>query len=78
MQENITSTTQKITMVKINRNTLLATTKRQTYHTKHTPLNTKITLMLNYPSLQNNTANVIVQQHSRKLLKMDILMPETC
>jgi len=27
---------------------------------------------------KNNTANVIVQQHSRKLLKMDILMPETC
>ena len=24
-----------------------------------------------------NTANVLVQQHSRKLLKMDILMPET-
>jgi len=23
-------------------------------------------------------ANVVVQQHSRKLLKMDILMPETC
>jgi len=27
---------------------------------------------------QNNTANVVLQQHSRKLLKMDILMPETC
>jgi len=27
---------------------------------------------------KNNTANVVVQQHSRKLLKMDILMPETC
>jgi len=26
---------------------------------------------------KNNTANVVVQQHSRKLLKMDILMPET-
>jgi len=24
------------------------------------------------------TANVVVQQHSRKILKMDILMPETC
>ena len=24
------------------------------------------------------SANVVVQQHSRKLLKMDILMPETC
>jgi len=27
---------------------------------------------------KNNTANVIVQQYSRKLLKTDILMPETC
>ena len=27
---------------------------------------------------KNNTANVVVQQHSRKLLKMDILIPETC
>jgi len=27
---------------------------------------------------KNNTANAVVQQHSRKLLKMDILMPETC
>jgi len=27
---------------------------------------------------KNNTANVVVQQHSRKLLKIDILMPETC
>jgi len=27
---------------------------------------------------ENETANVVVHQHSRKLLKMDILMPETC
>ena len=27
---------------------------------------------------KNNTANVVVQQHSRKLLKMGILMSETC
>jgi len=27
---------------------------------------------------KKNRANVVVQQHSRKLLKMDILMPETC
>jgi len=27
---------------------------------------------------KNNTVNVVIQQHSRKLLKMDILMPETC
>jgi len=25
---------------------------------------------------KNNTANVVVQKYSRKLLKMDILMPE--
>jgi len=34
--------------------------------------------MLNIPSLQNNTANVVIQQNSRKLLMMDILMSETC
>jgi len=27
---------------------------------------------------KNNRANVVFQQHNRKLLKMDILMPETC
>jgi len=27
---------------------------------------------------KNSTANVVVQQHSRRLLKMGILMPETC
>jgi len=27
---------------------------------------------------KNNTTNVIIQQHSRKLLMMDILMSETC
>ena len=27
---------------------------------------------------KNETSNVVVQQHSRKLLKMDILIPETC
>jgi len=28
--------------------------------------------------IKNETANVVVQQNSRKLLKMGILMPETC
>ena len=37
-----------------------------------------VTLTLTPPSLQNETANVVVQQHSRKFLKMGILMPETC
>ena len=27
---------------------------------------------------ENNTTDVIIQQHSRKLLMMDILMSETC
>jgi len=27
---------------------------------------------------KNNTTNVVIQQNSRKLLMMDILMPETC
>ena len=28
--------------------------------------------------IKNETANVAVKQHSRKLLKMGILIPETC
>jgi len=28
--------------------------------------------------IKNETANVAVQQHSRQLLKMGTLMPETC
>ena len=38
----------------------------------------KCTLTLNPTSLQNNTTNVVIQQHSRKFLMMDILMSETC
>ena len=41
-------------------------------------LSRKFTLTLNYPSLQNKTADVVIQQHSLKLLMMDILMSETC
>jgi len=32
----------------------------------------------NTQQAKNKTSNVEVQQHSRKLLKMDILLPETC
>jgi len=32
----------------------------------------------NTQQIKNEMANVVVQQLSRKLLKMDILMPETC
>jgi len=38
----------------------------------------KFTLKLNHSCLQNKTIDVIIQQHSRKLLIMDILMSETC
>ena len=34
--------------------------------------------MLNHPSLQNKTTDVVIQQHSRKLLMMAILMSEKC
>ena len=48
------------------------------HRTKHTTTHGKVTLMLNHPSLQNKTTEVVIHQHSRKLLKMDILMSETC
>ena len=31
-----------------------------------------------HTSNQEHTTNVVIQQHSRKLLMMDILMSETC
>jgi hypothetical protein len=37
-----------------------------------------ISLSLNPSPLQNKTTDVIIQQHSRKLLMTDILMSETC
>ena len=49
-----------------------------THHTKHTTTHRKVTLMLKNPSLQNKTTDVVIHQQSRKLLKMDILMSETC
>ena len=30
------------------------------------------------PATKNNTTNVVIQQNSRKLLMMDILMSDTC
>ena len=41
-----------------------------TQHKPHQISNTQRT--------ENKTADVVIQQHSRKLLKMDILMSETC
>ena len=55
----------------------------KTHHTKHitpnTPLHTvKVHQLLKHPSLQNKTTDVVIHQQSRRLLKMDILMTETC
>jgi len=68
----------RLIIVIINRNTLTNYNKA----TKHVTSNThryipQFTLMLNPPSFQNNTTNVVIQQNSRKLLMMDILMSET-
>ena len=58
---------------------LPTTTKRQnTSHQTHTTIHRKFTLTLIRPSLQNKTTDVVIQQHSRKLLMIDILMSETC
>ena len=35
-------------------------------------------LISNTQQTTNETTNVIIQQHTRKLLMMSILMPETC
>jgi len=53
--------------------------KRQSIsHQTHTTKHHKYTLTLNPPYLQNTTTDVVIQQKSRKLLMMDILMSETC
>ena len=58
---------------------LSTTTKRQsTSHQTHTTIHYKFTLKLDLPSLQNKTTDVVIKQHSRKLLMMDILMSEKC
>ena len=41
-------------------------------------LATRIPLQPNHTETKNNTTNVVIQQNSRKLLMMDILMSETC
>ena len=35
-------------------------------------------LTSNTQQTKNETTNVVIEQHSRKLLMMDIVMPETC
>jgi len=37
-----------------------------------------IRVVSNIHRTKNNTTNVVIQQNSRKLLMMDILMSETC
>ena len=52
--------------------------RQNTSHQTHTTIHRKFTLTLNHPSLQNKMTDVVIQQHSRKLLMVDILMSETC
>ena len=41
-------------------------------------INISISRISNIQRTENKTTNVVIQQHSRKLLMMDILMSETC
>ena len=45
---------------------------------KRTPQKTSRTKSSNTQRTENKTTDVVIHQHSRKLLKMDILMSETC
>ena len=45
---------------------------------KRTPSTTSRTKSSNTQRTENKTTNMVIHQHSRKLLKMDILMSETC
>ena len=45
---------------------------------KRTPPKTSRTKSSNTQRTENKTTDVVIYQHSRKLLKMDILMSETC
>jgi len=38
----------------------------------------RFVLNSNTQQIKNETANMVIQQHSHKVLKMGILMPETC
>jgi len=51
---------------------------QSTSHQTHTTKHRKFTPTLNHLSLQNKTTDVVIQQHSHKLLMMNILMSETC
>ena len=45
---------------------------------KRTPQKIARTKSSNTQRTENKTTDVVIHQHSRKLLKMDILMSETC
>ena len=45
---------------------------------KRTPPNTSRNKSSNTQRTENKTTDVVIHQLSRKVLKMDILMPETC
>ena len=45
---------------------------------KRTPPNTSCSKDPNTQQTENEATDVVIHQHSRKLLKVDILMSETC
>ena len=45
---------------------------------KRTPPNISRSKNSNTQRTENKTTDVVIHQHSRRLLKMDILMSETC
>ena len=47
-------------------------------HAKRTPPNISHSKNSNTQWTENKTTDVVIHQHSRRLLKMDILMSETC
>ena len=48
------------------------------YPAKRTPPNTSRNKSSNTQRTENKTTDMVIHQHSRKLLKMDILISETC
>ena len=54
----------------------LSSTRVAGYNTGTTQ--TQLHQISNTQRTENETTNVVIQQHSRKLLMMDILMSETC
>ena len=55
-----------------------ASTAKPTSTAKRTPPNISRSKNSNTQRTDNKTTDVVIHQHSRKLMKMDILMSETC